>query len=49
MASIGQPTARHGDSRLRRAIDVIDDRLGITALEYPVPEHANNLAWSLVG
>jgi ubiquinol-cytochrome c reductase cytochrome b subunit len=36
-------------SRARRVIDVIDDRLGITALEYPVPEHANNLAWSLGG
>lgn len=33
----------------RRAIDVIDDRLGIKALEYPVPEHANSLAWSLGG
>lgn len=30
-------------------IDAVDDRLGITALEYPVPEHANNLAWSLGG
>lgn len=49
MASIDRPTARHGDSRLRRTIDVIDDRLGIRALEYPVPEHANNLAWSLGG
>ncbi|MEP7056088.1 MAG: cytochrome b N-terminal domain-containing protein, partial [Actinomycetota bacterium] len=28
---------------------MIDDRLGISALEYPVPEHANNLAWSLGG
>lgn len=36
-------------SRTRRVLDVIDDRLGITALEYPVPEHANNLAWSLGG
>ena len=35
--------------RARRALDVIDERLGITALEYPVPEHANNLAWSLGG
>ncbi len=35
--------------RARRVLDVIDDRLGITALEYPVPEHANNLAWSLGG
>lgn len=36
-------------SRSRKVLDVIDDRLGITALEYPVPEHANNLAWSLGG
>ncbi len=35
--------------RARSALDLIDDRLGITALEYPVPEHANNLAWSLGG
>jgi quinol-cytochrome oxidoreductase complex cytochrome b subunit len=36
-------------SRARRTLDVIDERLGIKALEYPVPEHANNLAWSLGG
>ena len=35
--------------RVRRVLDVIDERLGIGALEYPVPEHANNLAWSLGG
>jgi len=33
----------------RRALDVIDERLGIDSLEYPVPAHANNLAWSLGG
>ena len=33
----------------RRALDAVDERLGITALQYPVPEHANNLAWSLGG
>jgi len=33
----------------RCALDVVDERLGIRALEYPVPEHANNLAWSLGG
>ncbi len=32
-----------------RALDVIDDRLGIKGLQYPVPEHANNLGWSLGG
>ena len=39
----------HPPSRMRKVVDVIDDRLGIKALEYPVPEHANNLAWSLGG
>lgn len=34
---------------LRRSLDVIDERLGIDALRYPVPEHANNIAWSLGG
>ena len=36
-------------SRLRRVLDVVDDRLGIKGLQYPVPEHANNVAWSLGG
>jgi quinol-cytochrome oxidoreductase complex cytochrome b subunit len=34
---------------VRRALDVIDDRLGISALAYPVPEHANRFAWTLGG
>jgi ubiquinol-cytochrome c reductase cytochrome b subunit len=33
----------------RRALNAIDERLGIDALRYPVPEHGNNLAWSLGG
>ena len=49
MASIDDRVPQHAPSRLRRVIDSIDDRLGIRALEYPVPEHANNLAWSLGG
>jgi quinol-cytochrome oxidoreductase complex cytochrome b subunit len=40
---------RTGGGRVRKVVEVIDDRLGIKALEYPVPEHANNLAWSLGG
>lgn len=36
-------------SRMREAMDAVDERLGIRALEYPVPEHANKLAWSLGG
>ncbi len=54
MATISERTARHEAprapaGRARRGLDVVDDRLGITALQYPVPEHANNLAWSLGG
>lgn len=33
----------------RRVVDAVDERLGLDALRYPVPEHANNLAWSLGG
>jgi ubiquinol-cytochrome c reductase cytochrome b subunit len=37
------------EGRLRRALDAVDDRLGVKALQYPVPEHANTLGWSLGG
>ncbi len=43
------PTTGPVPSRTRRVVDAVDERLGIKALEYPVPEHANNLAWSLGG
>lgn len=33
----------------RRFISAVDERLGLDALRYPVPEHANNLVWSLGG
>ena len=36
-------------SRGRRFVGAVDERLGLDALRYPVPEHANNLAWSLGG
>ena len=36
-------------SRRRRLVDAIDERLGVKALHYPVPEHANKLAYSLGG
>ena len=49
MVSIEQGDAQVAESRVRRAMDAIDERLGIRALEYPVPEHANNVAWSLGG
>jgi len=48
MAGVRDSSA-HGTGRFRKAVDVVDERLGIRALEYPVPEHANNLAWSLGG
>ena len=41
--------ARPRNRAAHRALDAIDDRLGLKALQYPVPEHANNLAWSLGG
>lgn len=46
-----QPKAAVSGSRswVRRLLDAIDERLGIDALRYPVPEHGNNLAWSLGG
>jgi len=43
-----QPGTRGGGAG-RRALDAIDERLGLKALQYPVPEHANTLAWSLGG
>lgn len=48
MTSTDTDVRSHHPSRLRRLIDAIDERLGISALEYQVPEHAN-LAWSLGG
>ena len=36
-------------SRVRRVVDVVDDRLGIKAIQYPVPAHANTIAYTLGG
>ena len=36
-------------TRPNRVLAAIDERLGLDAIRYPVPEHANNLAWSLGG
>ena len=46
MASPAIPAAK---GAWRRTLDVVDDRLGLDGLRYEVPEHANNLAWSLGG
>lgn len=41
---------RSGGPRwLRTAWAAIDERMGISALAYPVPEHANRFAWTLGG
>ncbi|WP_078585390.1 cytochrome b N-terminal domain-containing protein [Streptomyces anulatus] len=45
-AASARPAQR---GRFHRAVDAIDERMGLKALTYPVPEHANNLAWSLGG
>ena len=52
MRSSGEPAtapAERPTSRRRRALDAIDERLGLKALQYPIPEHANRLAYSLGG
>jgi quinol-cytochrome oxidoreductase complex cytochrome b subunit len=41
-----QPT---GQQPLRRLLDALDERLGLSGLQYPIPEHANKLAYSLGG
>ena len=46
-ATTGAPARR--TTRRRQLLDTVDDRLGIRGIQYPVPEHANNLAWSLGG
>src|SRR6266542_4483343 len=33
----------------RRALDALDERLGLKGLQYPIPAHANTLAYSLGG
>ena len=46
----GAVTPQHPSaSTFRRTVDAIDERLGIRALEYPVPAHANRIAYSLGG
>lgn len=52
MATLGESTLASGQAtipRRRRVLDAIDERFGLKALQYPVPEHANKLAYSLGG
>lgn len=49
---MSQHTTAHPEvrpHRSRRVVEAVDSRLGLDALRYPVPEHANNFAWSLGG
>jgi hypothetical protein len=38
-----------GSTSRRRFWDALDERLGLKGLQYPIPEHANKLAYSLGG
>jgi quinol-cytochrome oxidoreductase complex cytochrome b subunit len=50
LAKGAQPTsAQENRPWVRKAWDVVDERMGISALAYPVPEHANRIAWTLGG
>ncbi len=42
-----EPSARR--SPVERFLEALDERLGLSGLAYPVPEHANKLAYSLGG
>jgi ubiquinol-cytochrome c reductase cytochrome b subunit len=44
-----EPQAAGGRSARSRFFDALDERLGLRGLSYPVPEHANKLAYSLGG
>ena len=41
--------AMRGGGRWRRALDAIDERLGLSGLAYPVPAHANGIGYILGG
>ncbi len=45
----GAPSAEGTRRRSDRLWAALDERLGLSALQYPVPEHANRLAYSLGG
>jgi len=46
-ATLAEPKA--AGRRRRRLWDALDERLGLKGLQYPIPEHANKLAYSLGG
>jgi len=48
-SAVATSTPADGRSRRQRLVDALDERLGLRALQYPIPEHANKLAYSLGG
>jgi quinol-cytochrome oxidoreductase complex cytochrome b subunit len=48
-ATVDRPAAVPPVSGRRRLWDALDERLGLKGLQYPIPEHANTLAYSLGG
>lgn len=49
MSVEARPQGAVRQSRGRRFFEALDERLGLRSLAYPVPEHANKLAYSLGG
>lgn len=49
MSDLARAEQADRPARGKSLLHAVDERLGLDALRYPVPEHANNLAWSLGG
>jgi quinol-cytochrome oxidoreductase complex cytochrome b subunit len=47
--TVVEPTPQVTPSWWRRMWSALDERLGLEGLQYPIPEHANKLAYSLGG
>lgn len=47
--TLRSPDEQRTQKRSARIWTVLDERLGLSGLQYPVPEHANRLAYSLGG
>jgi quinol-cytochrome oxidoreductase complex cytochrome b subunit len=47
--TVDRPTAQPHAPRRQGLWDALDERLGLKGLQYPVPAHANTLAYSLGG
>lgn len=47
--TVSKPNTTRGAGRVAGWRAAFDERLGISALRYPVPRHANTIAWTLGG